>query len=201
MINNYIFDFGNVLAGYDPEKLVACCVEDKERIKLLSEVVFDRLYWDRLDDGSYMEEDLKVLLKDRLEDDLYDDACRIIDSWIENLEKIYNMCNLTKDIKDSGKKLYLLSNISRGFSANYTKTPWINELLSRFDGLVFSGDIGIVKPNREIFEYILKKYGLKAEECVFIDDSEKNIAGCEAVGIKGYLFDGNADRLRRQLGY
>ena len=59
----------------------------------------------------------------------------------------------------------------------------------------------MVKPNAEIFEYILKKYSLKAEECVFIDDSEKNIVGCEAVGIKGYLFDGDADKLRKHLGY
>ena len=201
MINNYIFDFGNVLGGYDPLKLSLCCVGDKERAKLLSEIVFDRLYWDKMDNGSYTEEDVKELLKERLDGDLYDDACRIMDGWVANLEKINNMCTLTKDIKESGKKIYLLSNISRGFSANYTKTPWINELLSRFDGLVFSGDIGMVKPNAEIFEYILKNYGLKAEECIFIDDSEKNIVGCEAVGIKGYLFDGDADKLRKHLGY
>ena len=53
----------------------------------------------------------------------------------------------------------------------------------------------MVKPNKEIFEHLLGKYNLNADECLFIDDSEKNIEGAKALGINGYLFDGNAVKL------
>ena len=201
MINNYIFDFGNVIAGYDQDRLTRCHIKDEQRIKILSEVVFDRAYWDRLDDGSYTDDDEKARLRERLDDDLYKDACLVFDNWIENLEKIEGTCFLIDDIKKSGKKLYLLSNISIGFAKSYKKVKWIDDVLSKFDGLVFSGEVKMVKPNAEIFEYILEKYSLDPKECIFIDDTYKNIQGCSAVGIPCYQFDGDADKLRKYLGY
>ena len=89
-----------------------------------------------------------------------------------------------------------MSNISIGFANSYKNVKWIKELLDNFDGIVLSGTIGMVKPDRSIFEYLLSKYSLKADECMFIDDREINIEGGEAVGIKGYLFDGDAEKLR-----
>mgnify|MGYP002515127954 CR=1 FL=1 len=47
---------------------------------------------------------------------------------------------------------------------------------------------------------MLLEGNMKAEETLFIDDSEKNIAGAEAMGIKGYLFDGDVPKLRKALG-
>ena len=82
----------------------------------------------------------------------------------------------------------MLSNISKGFAENYTVVPQLNELFALFDGLVFSGPLGITKPNKEIFDYVLEKYDLKAEETVFFDDNKNNILGAEKVGIKGHLF-------------
>ena len=48
-------------------------------------------------------------------------------------------------------------------------------------------------------KYLLKKHNLKAEECIFIDDSQKNIDGAKSAGIEGYLFDGNVKKLRIYL--
>ena len=102
-------------------------------------------------------------------------------------------------LKKEGKRLFLLSNISIGFSENYKKTPWINEVLSEFDGLILSGVTGLLKPDPEVFEYILSKYNLKREETLFIDDSPKNIKGAEAVRLRGYLFNGDGLKLERFL--
>ena len=55
------------------------------------------------------------------------------------------------------------------------------------------------KPNKDIFEHLLNKYGLHAEDCVFIDDSEKNVNGARAAGIKAILFTGDAEKLREEL--
>ena len=104
------------------------------------------------------------------------------------------------DIHNSGKKLFLLSNISEGFAKTYPEVKWIKELFNNFDGIVLSGTIGKAKPNKDIFEYVLEKFGLNADECLFIDDSPKNISAAKSVGIDGYIFD-DADKLREFLGF
>ena len=200
MIKNYIFDFGNVLAEFNPEKLTAPYVEDEEIKKRISEVVFDRLYWDKLDDGTITDDQVKEKIRSRLFGDEADVACRVYDNWVNSLSPVENMQQLIFDMKKSGERLFLLSNISKGFKDAYVEVEWINELLDGFEGIILSGPIGKIKPNRDIYEYLLKTFNLKAEECLFIDDSKKNIDGAALVGINGYLFDGDAKKLREFIG-
>lgn len=200
MIKNYIFDFGNVLAEFYPDRLTASFVPDEKMQKYISEVVFDRIYWDKLDDGTITDDELKAEVRSRVPEKFGDLACKVYDNWVNTLTPVENMEQLIYDIHETDKKLYLLSNISAGFANSYGKVKWIKELLDHFDGLVLSGTIGKVKPDREIFEHLLKSFNLKAEECLFIDDSAKNIEGARAVGIEGYLFDGDAEKLRNYLG-
>lgn len=199
MYKNIIFDFGNVLAEFYPERLTKPCVSDSENIKLISDVVFDRLYWNKLDDGTITDEQVKTEVCKRLPENLHETACNVYDSWVENLTPVFGMAEVVKELKELGVKLFLLSNISIGFAKSYKDVPWIAELFSLFDGLVFSGPIGMVKPEREIFEYLLNENNLKAEECLFVDDSPINIEGAKNAGIFGYLFDGDVKKLRSFL--
>lgn len=199
MIKNYIFDFGNVLANFYPMDLTAPYVKDDEMCKVVSDVVFDRLYWDRLDDGTITDEEVKEAICTRLPDELKECGCKVYDNWIKTMTPVPNMQKLISDIKKTDRKLYLLSNISIGFADTYKEVPWIKELLEKFDGLVFSGKTGLIKPKREIFEYVLNTFSLNAEECLFIDDSVINIDGAKSAGIEGYLFDGDADKLKNYL--
>ena len=201
MKSNIIFDFGNVLAQFYPDKLTAPFVCDENERKIISEVVFDRLYWDRLDEGTITDDEVKSGIRGRLSEQMAELGCKTYDNWISSMIPVPNMKELILDIKKSGKKLYLLSNISIGFAENYKDVKWIKETLDLFDGLVFSAKIKKVKPHKEIFEYLLSEYSLKAEDCLFIDDSERNIIGAQAAGIDGYLFDGDAEKLRKYLGY
>ena len=57
----------------------------------------------------------------------------------------------------------------------------------------------MVKPNADIFQHILKKYDLKAEESIFVDDMEINAEGARKVGMHGYTYDGDADRLLQTI--
>lgn len=201
MIRNYIFDFGNVLARFSPEEMTAAYIHDPADAALAHGVIFDRLYWDRLDDGTITDDEVLTGIRSRLPACLHKNACCVYRDWIELLPPIPGMQALVRDIKTAGGKLYILSNISIGFAEGYTRNPWVEELFSLFDGLVFSAPIGITKPHREIFAHLLDRFGCRADECIFIDDSPKNIAGCEAAGIRGYLFDGDADKLRAFLGF
>ena len=200
MINNYIFDFGNVLGEFYPDRLTAPFVEDEEANKRIREVVFDRLYWDKLDWGHITDDEVKEGICSRLSEEDSEIGCRVYDNWVQTMTPVKGMEKLVVDIHNSGKKLFLLSNISEGFAKTYPEVKWIKELFDNFDGIVLSGTIGKAKPNKDIFEYVLEKFGLNADECLFIDDSPKNISAAKSVGIDGYIFD-DADKLRDFLGF
>ncbi|MBR3837605.1 MAG: HAD family phosphatase [Clostridia bacterium] len=199
MIQNYIFDLGQVLLRFVPREIVADFTDDPCAIKAITETMFDRLYWDRLDDGTISDEETKALACQRLPKEYHEAACLAFDRCFQTRPIIEGMPSLLSDLKKTGAGLYLLSNISCFFAEHYRETPHLAQLLSPFDGLVFSGPLHVTKPSREIFSYLLGKYDLKAEECLFIDDSQINLDGAARVGIQGYLFDGDVLKLRRAL--
>ena len=199
MYKNIIFDYGQVIISFDPYYMTKCYVENEAACKELSDIIFDRLYWDRLDNGSITDDEVKAEIIKRVPEEYYDAAVKVYDNWYYNNPVISDTAELIRELKASGARLYLLSNISIGFAENWHKIPEVSKILSLFDGLVFSGPIGMNKPNRDIFEYLLKKYDLKAEECIFIDDSEKKINGAKAVGINTILFTGDAEKIRQEL--
>ena len=58
MIKNVVFDFGQVMVRFEPSYMVGRYVKDKADASLLGEVIFDRLYWDRLDAGTISDEEV-----------------------------------------------------------------------------------------------------------------------------------------------
>jgi putative hydrolase of the HAD superfamily len=199
MIKNYIFDFGNVLAKFCPDDLSSRYFPEEQERRVAAEIIFDRLYWDKLDSGDISDSEVEAAVCARLNKKMQARAVAAYRGWIKNLTPIQGMEQLVFDLKQTGAKLYLLSNISERFANKYKEVPWIAALFSNFNGLVFSAPIGLTKPNREIFDYLLKKYNLNADECLFIDDAPRNIAGAEKAGIHGYLFDGDTQKLRKYL--
>ncbi|HEX9679151.1 MAG TPA: HAD family phosphatase [Candidatus Saccharimonadales bacterium] len=69
---------------------------------------------------------------------------------------------------------------------------------SVFDAIIISSKVGIIKPDPRIYQLLLENLNVKAEETVFIDDIERNIAGAEAVGMNGLLYH-NLERLKVEL--
>lgn len=195
-IKNVVFDFGQVLVYFQPSYMVGAYVSDEEDKALIEEVVFDRLYWDRLDSGDISDEEVVSAIKTRLPERLWDVSEKIYYSWIYNIPEIEGMSELIDRIKNRyNVKVYLLSNISNYFASHSEEIP----ILKKLDGCVFSAPIGIVKPNREIFEHLCKAYKLSPEETLFIDDRADNIEGAIRCGLKGYIFDGDVNRLRDYL--
>lgn len=67
-----------------------------------------------------------------------------------------------------------------------------------FSGIVFSGQVKMIKPELEIYQFLLREYQLEPETCVFIDDSPKNIEVARSLGIKGIVFS-DVQSCRQQL--
>lgn len=196
MIKNLIFDFGQVMVSFKRKYMVERFVTEPADSALLQEVVFDRLYWDRLDAGTITDEETLRLVCERLPERLHGVAREIYYNWIYNIPEITGMVELVREMKEQyGVKVYLLSNISKYFAEHVGEI----ECLNSFDGLVLSSACGFTKPHRKIYEHICSQFALIPEECIFIDDRTDNIEGAESYGIKGYVFDGNAARLKEYL--
>lgn len=195
MIDTLIFDFGQVLVRFVPELMVSPYVTDPDDKKLLGEVIFDRLYWDRLDAGTITDEELETLAKARLPERLHPFMEQIYRNWYRHLPEIPGMRGIIRDAKREGKRVFVLSNICKTFPAYVGDFPVFSEI----DGYVFSGVCGITKPNPAIFRHLCEKFSVDPAGAVFIDDSPRNIEGARAAGIRGILFDGDAARLRTAL--
>lgn len=198
-IKNVIFDFGRVIVSFDELAMTRAYIYDEADALLARDVIFDRKYWDLLDLGDIADEAVEADICARLPERLHEGAILAYRNWIHHIPLIAGIEDAITLAKERAAGLYLLSNISPYFSAHYKENPTVARVLAPFDGLVFSGDLHLVKPDCRIFEYLLDKYGLCAEETVFIDDSEKNIAGAKAVGLQTYLFDGDAKKLTAYL--
>ena len=199
MIKNIIFDFGQVLIRYDPKKMVRDVTNSETAVEAITPVLFDRLYWDRLDLGTIEDEELLSAVEKRLPEEYRPLARAAYHKWYARCPIIEGMEELIGELKEKGFALYLLSNISKELREEYKTIPHLARLFSRFDGLVFSGAVGMIKPHPEIYHHLLSTYGLNASESLFIDDSEKNLKGAERVGITPVLFEGTAEKLRLAL--
>ena len=192
MIKNVVFDFGQVMVRFEPEYMVGKYVADKADARLLEAVVFDRLYWDRLDRGDISDEDVVTACKERLPERLWETAEDIYYNWIYNIPAIEGMRELAVRLRDEcGMRLFLLSNISTYFANHAHEIP----VLAEFEKCIYSAVVGHVKPNEDMFEYLCKTCDILPDETVFVDDNPANIAGAEAYGVHGYLFDGDVERL------
>ncbi len=186
---NILFDFGLTLVDFAPSRIVKSYGIAGDDAKTMADVFFARKYFDKLDSGEMDKEaHLKEVLNE-LPKHLHNYAKLMSDNWIFNLPVIEGMDNLITKLKNDGHKIYLISNIS-SYMEDIYKDIWI---LRNFDGYVFSGVVKMHKPNADIFKYAIEKFGIKAKDCIFIDDNKENINTAKSLGIASFLFDGNAE--------
>lgn len=106
--------------------------------------------------------------------------------WAETvLGPIQPVVDLLARLKQAGHPLFALSNWSAEtfplMRARYDFLAW-------FDRLVISGEIGLIKPEEAAFRLFLELIGRRADECLFIDDSEANIAAASRLGFQTIRF-------------
>jgi putative hydrolase of the HAD superfamily len=111
--------------------------------------------------------------------------------WTPALQSCYKeKADVFREIqrhKQAGYQLALLSNTESPVAA-YIRTSPSYQL---FNTLIMSCEIGLIKPNRDIFEYALHAMNTTPQESIFIDDREENINAANEIGIHGILFTGS----------
>ncbi|SFB61980.1 haloacid dehalogenase superfamily, subfamily IA, variant 3 with third motif having DD or ED/haloacid dehalogenase superfamily, subfamily IA, variant 1 with third motif having Dx(3-4)D or Dx(3-4)E [Amycolatopsis marina] len=80
--------------------------------------------------------------------------------------------------RTAGIRTALLSNAASGESVRRSLSPY-------FDEQVYSGEVGVAKPDREVFLLTAERLGVPADACVFVDDAAGNVAGAVAAGMVG----------------
>lgn len=196
MIKNVIFDYGDTLIRFDHDAMLAPHMPDPADRALAAPVVFDRLYWNRLDSGALLWPEAFEAIKTRLPERLWQGAGKTLEDWFFHVPEIPGMGALVKAVKYRyHRRLYLLSDVMADIAPYLGQLP----ILSEFDGYVLSGVVGVTKPNPAIYQHLTATYALKPEECLFVDNLPANVAGAERCGIRGYLFDGDVPRLAATL--
>lgn len=200
MLKNVIFDIGNVLMGFDSQNYGAVYFQDQVQAKKLQSAIEAFDLWNKCDLGIWpveqvVEEFSQTMVgqEELARKALYDSLDFVLYGtwtipWLEEL-------------KAAGYGVYYLSNYN---TLLREKRPEILDFLPYMDGGVFSCDVHLVKPQREIYEYLFQKYGLKPEECIFLDDRAANVEMGKTLGMAGIVVKSPQqaqEELRRLLGY
>ena len=116
--------------------------------------------------------------------------------WIEMMGgEIEGMADIVRRLKEAGYGVYGLTNWS---SETFPLVKDKYAIFKQLDGMVVSGEEHLLKPDAAIYKCLLERYGLRAEESLFVDDNLANVEGARAVGMQGVQFK-SAEELERTL--
>lgn len=184
MIDTIIFDLGGVLVDFHPYDGFRELGISEDAIEAFKNNIILGGVWETCDKYAYSDSEIRNLFKENMKgfetevDRMWDNITVVTsvkpytDKWLDEL-------------RSKGLKLYVLSNYGKcSFEANSKTYPF----LSKMDGMLISYQIEEVKPEPQIYEYLLNKYNIDRKTAVFIDDRIENVNGAIAVGLNGLLF-------------
>ena len=194
MAKNIIFDYGNVLVEWHPEVVYGAWFGDEAKAWWFLRHVADNEWRLRIDRGESQDACIAELQGRWPE---YGDAIALYrDRWREMLTgEMPGMRELLGELKAGGCELYGLTNWSMDTFPEARRRFGILQLIDRY---VVSGAEGYVKPDPRLFRVLLDRYGLRAEECLFVDDNPDNVAAARRMGMTGIVF-ASAEELRNEL--
>lgn len=184
MIKNIIFDIGNVLADFRWREFLRDKGFDENMVERIGRASVLNPVWREYDRGVWTEEE-------------------VIEGFIQNdpeiateLRRAYadftNMVTIREyaipwitELKEKGYKVWYLSNYPRKAEV---ECPEALAFIPYMDGGILSYRDKLIKPDKEIYELLMTRYDLLAEECVFMDDTLVNVEAAIALGIQGIQF-------------
>lgn len=184
MIKNVIFDIGKVMIDFDWEQFL-CGMFDSQTAQIVSDAMWGTEAWNELDRNVLPMDEVIALFIANAPD--YEAEIRQAMQQISECPYMMPYAiEWVQELKAQGYRVYYLSNY---FVSLYQSRPDVLEFTKYMDGGAFSWQENVIKPDPEIYRRLMQRYDLRPEECVFIDDSPKNIAAANALGMHGFLFE------------
>ena len=184
MIRNVIFDIGRVMIEFNWEEFL-CKLFDPETAKTVSDAMWGTPAWNELDRNVLPMEEVEALFIANAPD-CAEQIREAIRRMGECPEMMPYAVSWSEELRAKNLRVFFLSNYSEYLML---ERPDVLEFTKHMDGGIYSWQVRLTKPDPEIYRCLLERYDLKAEECIFIDDSPKNIAAANALGLHAFLFE------------
>lgn len=182
MVKNIIFDIGNVLATFQPKVFLRELFQDEAIVEQLYKTFFTK-WWHLYDQGIYSIQDLIDM--GSLQLPMYTkEIVHMMSVWPQYVRPIQSSMNAIQELQKQGYDTYILSNIPKE-SYVYLKEHY--DFIDWMKGGIYSYQDRVIKPDEKIYRLLLDRYGLKADECLFIDDKKENIESAEKLGFQGIV--------------
>ena len=186
-----ILDMGNVLLEWNKDKILKAVAKTQKDYLILDKAIFQSGLWERLDLGTLTREELVDKVLSLLGDCYQKKVEEVIWNWPAYIDIYTEVFPLLARLKENGHRIFVLSNTSPVFYELLKNQ--LAPLAKILDGFVLSCDIKVIKPDRKMFEEILRKYELSPDNCIFLDDVKENTNMAESLGIKAYQVKQRSD--------
>jgi 2-haloacid dehalogenase len=179
-----VFDVGNVLIRWDPRLLYRQFFAEKAKMDWFMQNVCTAAWNLEQDRGRPWAEAVAELVARHPE---WEREIRAYDErWHETVPGVIeDSVAVLEELKGKGEKVFAITNFSH---EKWTECLIRFPFLQSFDGVIVSAHERLLKPDPAIYRVLLERYGLHAEDCIFVDDSEKNVKGARSVGMQELHF-------------
>ena len=194
MIKNLVFDLGNVLIEWNSEKILTYFEPEKERRQVLRQAIFESGVWHQTDKGELSLKEACEEVLTQLDASYHSAIKNIFYHWYE---VVYVYSDLQERIRlwvAQDYRIYILSTTCEIFY--HIEKAGLLPIFPLLSGYILSSEVGVVKPEAEIYQKLLKKYNLNPVESVFIDDIQANLDTAAELGFETILSTSETENIR-----
>lgn len=184
MIRNIIFDIGNVLVAFQWDKKIRQYGYPEEVLERVAKATVLGDMWKEYDRGVLSESELMEAFI-RKDPEIADAIRKCVGDYSGMLRMYDYTLSWIRELKQKGYRVFYLSNMPEIATRDCAKELAFTE---ETDGGILSYTERLVKPDPAIYQVLLDRYNLDPCECVFVDDSEKNIEAACQEGMHGIVF-------------
>ena len=198
MIKNIIFDVGNVLVEVRWDEVMQELGFEGEVLKRVSEATVRSDIWSDYDRSLRSDEEILASFVAN-EPELEREIRLFMEHESDTIRRFPYAREWVKSFRDNGYHCYILSNYPR---TTHEKTRDERDYEEFVDCAIYSCQVQLIKPEPEIYQTLLTRYGLIADECVFLDDNIMNVKAARKLGIYAIQFTTKeaAEQELRKLG-
>lgn len=195
MIRNIIFDIGNVLTDFRWREFLQDKGFGAAMIDRIARASVESPVWNELDRGEWNEERLMAEFV-KLDPEIGEELHAAYDNITGMVTRRDYAVPWIRELKSQGYNVYYLSNFS---DKAYRECRDALDFLPYTDGGILSYRDKVIKPDEKIYKLLLSRFKLKAEECVFLDDTPRNVEAAVKLGFYGIVFR-TRKQAERELG-